>query len=119
MNEHDIIECVPDPEAEMTAENLLAGMEAIEKMADGKRMPILLMTSPRNSMTKEARDLDITARKEKYTLAQALVVSSMSTLMLGNFYIRVKRFPFPYKIFKSREKAIAWLRKKRLEAGKF
>lgn len=117
-NEYGIIECMPDPDAELTVEKYLEAMEVMEKMTKGKRELILLTTHPRNSMSKDARDLDVTNRKMKYTLAHALVVSSMSTLILGNFYIRVKRFPFPYRIFKDRQKAIDWLLKKQLESKK-
>lgn len=117
LNEHDIIECIPVQDAELTVAKLLESMEAIEKLAAGKRMCIMVVTNTRNTMSKEARELDIADRKRKYTLAQAMVVNSMSTLLIANFYIRFKNFPFPYRVFKSRDKAIEWLRQKRLEAG--
>jgi hypothetical protein len=117
LNDDDIIEVIPDRETEMTVENLLDGMTAVEKIAQGKKHCILMIVHARNSMSKEARELDINERKSKYTIAQAIVVGSMSTLIAANFYVRFKTFPFPYKVFKSRDKAMVWLRRKRLEAG--
>jgi hypothetical protein len=114
-NEFDIIECVPDRDAELTADRLRVAMDAIEKMAAGRKECIMIVTNPTNTMTREARNMPITDRKLKYTLAQAMVVNSIATLMLANFYVKFKNFPFPYRVFKNREKAIAWLKQKRLE----
>lgn len=115
-NEFGFIECVPDPDVELTVDRLEESMDAIETLAANNRVCILMMTHPRSSMSKEARNYPITERKLNYTLAQAIVVTSMSTLLLANFYVKMKKFPFPYRVFKSREKAIEWLQEKELEA---
>jgi hypothetical protein len=116
-NEHDMIEVVAAPEAEMTVENMVPAMNAAEKLAKGKKACILFITHPTGTMTAEARKLPVTEQKIRYTLAQAIVVSSTATLLMANFYVRMKRFPFPYRVFKSRDKAIAWLSDQRVNEG--
>ena len=114
-NEYGMLEVVAAPEAEMTVAKLQEANDAMEKMANGEKELILFITHPLGQMTAEARKYPITEQKLRYTLAQAVVVHSMSTLLLANFYVRMKRFPFPYKVFRSREKAIVWLRRQKMK----
>lgn len=116
-NEYGILEMVAAPEAELTVDKIREANDVLEKLSEGRKQLILFVTHPLGQMTSEARKYPITEQKLRYTLAQAVVVNSMSTLLLANFYVRLKRFPFPYKVFRSREKAIVWLRRQKVEMG--
>ena len=46
----------------------------------------------------------------KYTVAQALVIDSGPSRVMGNFFLGLNKPRFPTKLFTSEAKAEAWLR---------
>lgn len=81
------------------------------EFAQEKKYLSLVITAPHVSITKEAREE--TNHPNRYTqcIAQAIVVNSLATRLLGNFMVRVLSSHCPQKIFQSRENALEWLEK--------
>lgn len=77
--------------------------------AKEKKYVSLVITAQHNSITKEAREDANKAEKYKYCLAQAIVIKSLATRLLGNFFIRFARPTCPQKLFQNREDALEWL----------
>ena len=74
-----------------------------------KRYVSLVITAQHNSITREAREDANKAEKYRYCLAQAIVVKSLATRLLGNFFIRFAKPTCPQKIFQNKEDALGWL----------
>ncbi len=69
----------------------------------------LVITAPHNSITKEARELSNTEENYRYCIAQAIVVNSLATRLLGNFFVKFAKVHCPHRLFQKREDAIEWL----------
>lgn len=68
---------------------------------------ILIAGSGRTSLTQEAREV---AEPTEYdTLAEAIVVKSLSERIIANFYFSTKKKSYPIKVFTSEKNAIQWL----------
>ena len=55
------------------------------------------------------REYASSAEENKYTIADAIVTSTMSLNMVAKFYIQFNKPHMPTKVFKSRDEAIQWL----------
>ena len=55
------------------------------------------------------REYASSAEENKYTIADAIVTSTMSLNMVAKFYIQCNKPHMPTKVFKSRDEAIQWL----------
>jgi hypothetical protein len=78
-------------------------------MVKGKKFVSLVLVAPNSSITKEAREDANKPDRYKLCIAQAIVVSSLATRILGNFMIRFLKTHCPQRLFKNREEATAWL----------
>lgn len=66
------------------------------------------------SVTKDARENAILMEADAMTLASAIIVDNLGHRILADFYYAVNKPKLPYKVFKSIDSAIIWL--KELEA---
>jgi hypothetical protein len=55
------------------------------------------------------REYASSADENKYTIADAIVTSTLSLNMVAKFYIQFNKPHMPTKVFKSRDAAIQWL----------
>ncbi|HEY1038843.1 MAG TPA: hypothetical protein VGF30_05520 [Bacteroidia bacterium] len=92
-------------EIEDAKENYRMVMDIIRE----RKFVSLVITSPHNSITREARESANTAENYKYCIAQAIVVKSLATRVLGNFFVRFAKQHCPHRLFQSREDALEWL----------
>jgi hypothetical protein len=75
----------------------------------GERFLHLIDISGTRQMTKAARDFFAGDYACERALAIALVAASRLSTMIGNFFIGFSRPIRPFRLFSSREKALAWL----------
>jgi hypothetical protein len=61
------------------------------------------------SITKEAQEYAERADSPMRTIARAVIVNSLTTTVLKNFFLKFNKPELPLKIFNSQEKAIEWL----------
>ncbi len=76
-----------------------------------KFYPMLIEDKGVVSMTKEARDYFSTKEGAAYINAAALLLNSVFSMYLGNFFLKVSKPVTPAKIFTDKAKALKWLEK--------
>lgn len=76
---------------------------------ENKLYPMLIEDRGVIGMTKETRDFFSTKAGTKKIKAGALLLNSVFSTYLGNFFLKVSNPPVPTKIFTDRAKAIKWL----------
>jgi hypothetical protein len=93
-------------------------MLAAKRSLIGDREHTVLFVSPRfGTITPEAREFSASSEVGYKVIARAIVTSSLSSRLLGNFYMRINRPTTPTKLFENEEDASKWLDKV-LEKGK-
>lgn len=90
---------------------LTEAYQILDNFTKGQRVKKLLITNPRNSITKEARQYgEMEAHKRKnYTIAEAIVVHSLPQKMAINFYLNFIKGEYPVRYFTDTNKANEWL----------
>ena len=85
-------------------------VRARSQYADNKPYPFLVIDDGVKTMDKAARDYFSDPNTGlKGVLAGALVLNSVYSEFLGNFYLKITKPIIPTKIFSDKEKAIKWL----------
>lgn len=85
-------------------------LKAHRILAARKPRPVLVDAGVRTSMTQEARLFDISRERQKYTLAEAIIVNNIVTRITANFYYRFNPPPYKTRFFNSEESAYAWIK---------
>lgn len=80
------------------------------EFTNGKSLPNLVYNGGVVSMEKAARDYFSTPEGTKGVSAGALVLSSVFSMFLGNFFLKVSKPVIPAKLFTDKQKAVEWLR---------
>jgi hypothetical protein len=108
LHDNGILEVKIKEGAEIDAAQVHSNIEAIKEITDD-RHPVLVDARVIFTITQEAREL--AAENSKNRLAKAVLINSLATRLIGNFYINFHKPSIPTKIFTSREDAIEWLTK--------
>ena len=82
--------------------------EAIQKMSNGARFPLLQIPGKYASIDDEARKF-VAKDQIKYATASAIVNTSFAQNLIANFYIKFNKPMVPTRIFTSKEDAEKWL----------
>lgn len=98
------------PEVDVTLEDAKDNHEVAQKLVGGRKHLVLADIRSARSITREARISFADKDSRKNAIAQALVIDSGISRILGNFFIGINRSPFPVKLFQSTDEAIAWLK---------
>ena len=83
---------------------------ASNELCDGDKLPHLIVTGLRMSVTKEGRSADIMEARLKNTLCEAIVINNLATRMAARLYYKFNPVPFEVKHFKTENEALQWLR---------
>jgi hypothetical protein len=81
-------------------------VEKIKELSDGKKLCLLVIYADDNLFSKETRAF---IAKHQYTMADALVGSSLAIKLVGNFYLKMNKPVRPTKLFNELESAVEWL----------
>jgi hypothetical protein len=84
-------------------------LEAYLKIGKGNKIPHLFTTTKFVIMEKEVMEF-MSSQANKYGKADAFVIHSLPQKIIGDFYLRFHKPSIPTKLFKSKAKAIAWLK---------
>jgi len=100
-----------DEGAELTIEQTRPFTRAVVKVTGGKVCPLLIDFKNMKSQTKESRDYYAKDPEHGKThSAAALVVNSMLTRMIANFFLGMNKAVKPVRLFDDRQAAIQWLK---------
>ncbi len=85
-------------------------VEAMGKLGNGKKYPILIDAGEFSSIDKEARIFSATAESNLYTLADAIAYCNIAQKLLANFYVKYNKPLVPTRVFANKTEAVDWLR---------
>ncbi len=114
IGEHDIIFQDWKPESRIELLDSRETLEAIRTLGQGK--PVLLSVDIKNvkSATREARAFGAEEEYSRHIKAVAMWTNSKIGRIIGNFFIRFNRPPYPSKIFDTAAEAQQWLKSLKL-----
>lgn len=92
------------------AEEIIAAYLEIVKKSNKTHLPLLSDGRGLKSISHEARNRFSSENAAKYILANAILVNSLPTRLIANFFIKFHKPTFPVKIFSSEKDAIKWLK---------
>lgn len=84
-------------------------MSWMEEVARGRMFVNLMEGAYNTDLAPEVREFSASSHQNKYTIADAMIISSDAHKLVSNFYIKFNKPVKPTKIFTDRNKAIEWL----------
>ncbi|MDH4262764.1 MAG: hypothetical protein OEV78_06960 [Spirochaetia bacterium] len=97
-----------------TLEDAEENLNALDKICNGKKLPIFIDPGPHKSLSREAR-IYYVKHSPEYAIAVAVLVKSTFAKVLSAFLITlnktINKGKFPIQFFTSQEKALDWLRR--------
>jgi hypothetical protein len=90
-------------------EDIQPGYDFVERNGGGKFYNIFEFGSF-SDLEPEIREWSADPKGNKYTLADAIVVTNLAQKMMADFYVRFNKPPKPTKVFSSFEKAVQWIK---------
>ena len=94
-------------QASIDLEDAMAAIAAMTELTGGRRGPLLVDLHDSGQQTRPAR-IEFT-RHEDLVSAVALIVGTPVGRILGNFFLRVNRPPYPVALFDDEASGLVWL----------
>lgn len=85
-------------------------VEAMGKLGNGKKYPILIDAGSFSSIDKEARVFSAAAESNLYTVADAIAYYNLAQKLLADFYVKYNKPVIPTRTFPNKQEAITWLK---------
>jgi hypothetical protein len=98
------------PGAEMELSDAILIVEAMGKVGEGKKFPVLIDAGEFVSIDKEVRMFSASEESNIYTLADAIAYYSLAQKMIADFYLKNDKPVVPTRIFSNKEEAVEWLK---------
>lgn len=95
--------------AEITLAEAQENVKAVTKVAQGIKRPLLVDTRQVKSLTYEARK-HLAGEGSKPTSAIAILVDSLISQVIGNFFINFSKPNVPTRLFANKAEATEWLK---------
>lgn len=83
--------------------------DAIGVLSEGKECLVLIVADEFAQFDRDSSDFSSSDEGQRYTIADALVVKSLSQKILANFYLKFNKPAKPTRIFTNEAEAIVWL----------
>ena|ERR1700752_1734170 len=96
-------------DVEVEIADVIENYNIVMDIIKGNKFVSLVITASHNSITKEAREYSNNKENYRFCIAQAIVVKSLATRLLGNFYVMFAKTFCPQKMFSKKEDALEWL----------
>ena len=97
------------PDCEIELADAQNDFDEAAKLTNETKVPVLADSRNYTHHTKEVRDFYASKEMGENITAMAVLVGSLPTRLIGNFFIRTSRPHFPTKLFTDEKIAIAWL----------
>ncbi len=95
---------------EHTIEDAREVVSLHNELAAGRPRPIIAdIRGTTTGADREAREHYVSEESARLKTAMAMLVTSPVQRMLGNFFFRMSRPPYPTRLFSSEQKALSWL----------
>jgi hypothetical protein len=92
-----------------TIKETIEGISAIGELTIGRAYPVLKVAGKHASVDGESRKYIASGEGSRFSIAEAIVISSLAQKLIGNFYLKVEHPITPTKIFNSQLEAEKWL----------
>ncbi|PBQ31289.1 hypothetical protein CNR22_05760 [Sphingobacteriaceae bacterium] len=83
--------------------------DAIGILSKGKEILVLMMAEELTQVNEEAMAFSASEEGQRYTIADAMVVKSITQRVMANLYLSLNKPQKPSKIFNSEKDAVKWL----------
>lgn len=97
-------------DVDITLEDALLETALCAEAGGGDKVAALVNITNVKSVSQEARQHYSSEAAGEVYKAVALIVNSLVSKMLGNFFMGLNKPPMPVKMFNSEEEGIAWLK---------
>ena len=97
------------PGAEILLSDAILIVEAMEKIGNGKKYPILIDAGEFVSVDQEVRMFSASKDSNMFTLADAIAYYSFAQKLIADFYIKNNHPVVPTRAFSNKQEAIKWL----------
>lgn len=108
--EEGFLRVVVKPDCEMGVEDARIDMKANLALTNSLKVPVMVDIRKLKYHSKEVRDFYASKEVAESIDAMAIVVESIATRMIGNFFIKINRPYFPTKMFDNQFLAEQWLK---------
>ncbi|MCB9189653.1 MAG: hypothetical protein H6598_08540 [Flavobacteriales bacterium] len=81
----------------------------VDKIGSGRLFLNLYEGAYNTDLSPEVREFAASSDNNKYTISDAMVISSQAHVLVTNFYVKFNKPVKPTRIFTHRDEAIAWL----------
>lgn len=85
-------------------------LEKFNEITGGKLTPFLFTAGDGVIVTPEARDNAMNTEEDSPCYGTAVIVTSLAYKLIANFYLKFNKPKRPYRVFKSENEAVEWLR---------
>lgn len=109
LGEDGIVRMIQVPELDLTLEDAQECVEALLKVRQGKRHPLLIDARRMRSISRDARQYFASDEVSKLSLAFAMIVDTPLSRILANFYMGLNKPQLPSRLFASEAEAVEWL----------
>ena len=82
----------------------------LKEVTEKKDYPILINMKNTKKISKEARDFLASEKGAERVIAAALIIDSMLTATLANFFLKVNKPVVATRLFTNEEEAVKWLK---------
>ncbi|NQY68413.1 MAG: STAS/SEC14 domain-containing protein [Flavobacteriales bacterium] len=107
--EDGIIRVLAKKNVDQEEDDAKESIDAIIKLAAGKKVPVLLDISTLQSSTEEARKQFQSKKAFSSINGMAMLLNSPSSRLIGTLFLNLNLPNYPLKIFTSERKAVEWL----------
>jgi hypothetical protein len=98
-----------DKTLEVQKGHLLFLKEAVFNLGNGKKMPLYINVTKFHRISSEARSYAASGDSSDFTLANAVLLKSLSNKLFFNFFLSINKPIVATKGFSKKEDALAWL----------
>jgi hypothetical protein len=95
---------------EITITDAALIVEAIEKLGEQKKMPVLIDAGEYSTVDKEVRAFSASEECNIFTKADAIAYNNGGQKIIANFYLKQNKPVVPTKIFANKKEAVVWLK---------
>lgn len=96
--------------SEQTQADVEESMSHVAELRKAKKLPLLMDIRESNGIDREGRQYSASDGVGQHITGMAVLMNSVFSRVMGNFWIRTTQPLFPTQLFTSEEKAIEWLK---------
>jgi hypothetical protein len=109
--EEGFLRVTTKPDSHIELADAIYDFEVGVKMVNGKPTPVLADTRNFSEHSEEVKAFYANKDRAKNISAMAILIDSLPTRLVGNFFIKINKPHFPTKLFTAEVEAIKWINK--------